>query len=435
MPDDLGDKGKGGGGGSGYVYTKDTVSSIPIGYLLSGKYYLTQAETKQGTTSFISPNNTTETGHSGDGYIRITVRENINDLRRRKSARIQQKGSSSTEWDPDTILLSREIGIETDTNKMKIGDGITPWSLLPYFNSSTSASDEEIKRIKYYGDPDIVPSDESYFTVNETGETITGLTDAGKTQIELVIHYKIDDVEITSIRDLAFSGCTSLTSITIPNSVTSIRSGAFEKCTSLKSINIPNSVTSIDNGAFSECTSLTSINIPNSVTSIRDFAFNDCTSLTLINIPNSVTSISDFAFSGCTNLTIYCEQGSYADTYAKTNNIPVVYTAVKDSSINPSVKTVIDNVIIVNTIYDLGEQTNLSVNLPAGSIGDFIEVDFLSTQTPTTLTITASSGMSDYDLIPEANTIYSLYFNWIRLDAETYGWGFGYAEYTRTVTE
>ena len=91
--------------------------------------------------------------------------------------------------------------------------------------------------------------------------------------------------------------------------------------------------------------------------------------------------------------------------------------------------------LAVNTIYDLGEQDALTLNLPAGKLGDFIEVDFLSTQTPTTLTITANSGMSDYNLIPDANTIYSLYFNWIRLDAENYGWGFGYGEYTRTVTE
>ena len=283
MPDDIADNDKGGGGGSGFVYTKNTASSVPIGYLLSGQYYLTQADTKQGTSSFISPNNTTEIGHSGDGYVRITVGENINDLRRRKSARIQQKGSSSTEWDPDTILLSREIGIETDTNKMKIGDGITPWSLLPYFNSSTSASNEEIKRIKYYGDPDIIPSDESYFIVNTTGETITGLTDAGKAQTELVIPYEIDGKEITSIT----------------------------------------------NAAFGVCTSLISVNIPNSVTSIGDGAFYDCISLTSINIPNSVTSIGNGAFSDCTNLTIYCEQGSYADKYAKQNNISVVYTDVK----------------------------------------------------------------------------------------------------------
>lgn len=97
--------------------------------------------------------------------------------------------------------------------------------------------------------------------------------------------------------------------------------------------------------------------------------------------------------------------------------------------------TALPEMLDVNTIYDLGEQDALILNLPAGKLGDFIEVDFLSTQTPTTLTITASAGMSDYELIPDANTIYSLYFNWIRLDVENYGWGFGYAEYTRTVTE
>ena len=97
--------------------------------------------------------------------------------------------------------------------------------------------------------------------------------------------------------------------------------------------------------------------------------------------------------------------------------------------------TALPEMLDVNTIYDLGEQDALTLNLPAGKLGDFIEVDFLSTQTPTTLTITASAGMSDYELIPDANAIYSLYFNWIRLDVENYGWGFGYAEYTRMVTE
>ena len=380
LPNTSGDDDKGGGGGSGFVYTKNTVSSIPIGYLLSGQYYLTQADTKQGTSSFISPNNTTEMGHSGDGYIRITVGENINDLRRRKSAKKKKKGSSSTEWDPDTILLSREIGIETDTNKMKIGDGITPWSSLPYCNNS--ASDEEIKRIKYYGDPDIVPSDESYFTVNETGETITGLTDTGKTQTELVIPYKINGVEITnlypekanrsilygnsvitkvvipnsvtSMTPHVFDGCTSLQSINIPNSMTSIPPFAFYACFLLQSINIPNSVTYISEYAFNNCISLTSINIPNgvggiaeetfmgctslksinipsSVTSIGYGAFAGCTSLTTIDIPSSVTSIDEKAFEGCTNLTIYCEQGSYAETYAKENNIPFVYTDIDPS--------------------------------------------------------------------------------------------------------
>ena len=101
----------------------------------------------------------------------------------------------------------------------------------------------------------------------------------------------------------AFSGCTGLTSITIPNSVTSIGDRAFWGCGSLSSIILPNSVTSIGAAAFSHCSGLTSITIPNSVTSIGATAFFDCSGLTSITIPNSVTSIGYHAFVDCSGLT------------------------------------------------------------------------------------------------------------------------------------
>lgn len=76
--------------------------------------------------------------------------------------------------------------------------------------------------------------------------------------------------------DCAFYHCSSLTSITIPNSVTSIRSSAFEGCSGLTNVTIPNSVISIGGSAFGWCSGLTSITIPNSVTSIGDYAFYGC---------------------------------------------------------------------------------------------------------------------------------------------------------------
>ena len=96
-------------------------------------------------------------------------------------------------------------------------------------------------------------------------------------------NYKIPD-GVTSICRYAFSGCTSLTSITIPDSVTEIGGSAFENCSSLTSITIPDSATSIGIGAFVGCSSLTSIMIPDNVTYIGGAVFADCSSLTEIKV-------------------------------------------------------------------------------------------------------------------------------------------------------
>lgn len=78
----------------------------------------------------------------------------------------------------------------------------------------------------------------------------------------------------------AFSGCSDLKSITIPDTVTSIGSHAFRGCTSLTSITIPDGVTSIGYSAFAGCDNLTSVVIPDSVAQIEWEAFSGCTSLT-----------------------------------------------------------------------------------------------------------------------------------------------------------
>ena len=101
---------------------------------------------------------------------------------------------------------------------------------------------------------------------------------------------------VMSIEKYAFSGCSSLISISVPKSVTSIGDGAFDGCKSLRSLVIPDSVTSIGDGAFSSCSSLRSLVIPGSVTSIGDGAFSSCSSLRSLVIPDSVVNIKGNPF-------------------------------------------------------------------------------------------------------------------------------------------
>ena len=144
----------------------------------------------------------------------------------------------------------------------------------------------------------VQPSVVSEYTFSTTGEHIVKYT-------------LVDD---TTIGNNAFQYCTSLTSVTIGNSVTNIGVRAFATCTSLTSVTIPNSVTSIGDRAFQDCTSLTSVIIPNSVTSIVSEAFSRCSGLTSVTIGNSVTSIGNKAFQNCTSLTSIVSLATTAPT-------------------------------------------------------------------------------------------------------------------------
>jgi hypothetical protein len=141
----------------------------------------------------------------------------------------------------------------------------------------------------------------TYSLINDgTGYEVTGYTGE---PVDVVIPKEYNGMPVTTIGNYAFTDCSSLTSVIIPDSVTSIGDQAFQYCSSLTSVVIPDSVTSIGYGAFSICSSLTSIEIPDSVTSIGNDAFSSCDSLTSVVIGNSVTSIGEYAFYSCDSLT------------------------------------------------------------------------------------------------------------------------------------
>ena len=190
---------------------------------------------------------------------------------------------------------------------------------------------------------------------------------SGAVVIPATVDYDGVTYDVTTIGERAFSGCSGMTSVTIPNSVTFIGEYAFRDCSGLTSINIPNTITSIEEYAFYGCSGLTSVTIPNSVKTIGNDAFHDCSGLTSVTIPNSVTSIGVNAFYA----TPWYDNwyNSQPDGLLYRNNILWGYKGdnIGDIDIDGTTRVIVDgafrgcnsltSVTIPNGVTSIGEET------------------------------------------------------------------------------
>ena len=207
----------------------------------------------------------------------------------------------------DGDLITKQITIkleEAGTLPSKIGDTkkykITNLKIMGEINGTDLRFIREMAGCDYKGmgtEGKLVTLDLSEAKIVEGGDFYYGYYDYY--DHNSYYYTTSDDV----IGDYAFSGCSSLTSLTLPSSVTLIGGHAFEKCSGLTSLTLPSSVTSIGEFAFRYCSGLTSLTLPSGVTTIDYYAFADCRGLTSLTLPSSVTSIGGHAFAWCSGLT------------------------------------------------------------------------------------------------------------------------------------
>ncbi len=138
--------------------------------------------------------------------------------------------------------------------------------------------------------------------IDLSGETITKVSDeafSGCTEVTSVILPE----GITYLGDYAFRYCNKMTTFTMPTTVTTIGKGAFYGCSWLTTLTLPSGITRIEDETFYQCFAINNLVIPSGVTHLGENAFHSCASLSSLTIPSSVTSLGSYAFANTAWLT------------------------------------------------------------------------------------------------------------------------------------
>ncbi len=172
-------------------------------------------------------------------------------------------------------------------------DLIIPDTIEGYPVTSIGSAFNNNKTLRSVIVPNGVVSLEGYSDVYGAWGTFSGCTSLSKVTLP---------VSLQKIGVKAFYGCSSLSTITIPEKVTYIGNSAFYNCTSLANVTIPQNVITIGESAFSSCKSFTSVTIPDNVITVGKGAFSSCNNITKATLSNSMTKVPDSIFSYCTAL-------------------------------------------------------------------------------------------------------------------------------------
>lgn len=249
-------------------------------------------------------------------------------------------------------------------------------SIEPSMEASAETSIEP--SIEPSVEPSVEPTAEPvqfYYTVANGECTITRLW--GDAPEEVVIPSEIEGVPVTAIGeqafiqkydikrvivpdsvrrigDEAFSGCSNLVSVRLPEKV-ELGQGLFIQCRNLKNVNLPSGMTSIPKKLFSECNTMPDFTLPSGIRAIEESGFDNCKEfvqldlpegiesigshafrrayrLKKISLPDSLSYIAADAFEECDLLTAYVKGGSYAQRYCEENNIHYILTGEGDSA-------------------------------------------------------------------------------------------------------